>query len=226
MNPNNRNERLFGFSYNKEEPKSALEKASPVPPNSDDGVSVAAGGVFGHGIQLDSGATKDYDLIRRYRCMALHPEVDSAIEDIVNEAIVSDTNDVPVSLDLTHLDVSDRIKTIIREEFQFILHLLDFNNKAHEMFRRWYIDGRLFYHKVIDLKNPERGITDIRNIDSLKIKPIRQYNPRKPGSSIGVSGDQKPFSYRDTQVFGNAAAPQPEVQEYYPRSGFLRSITL
>ena len=114
--------------------------------------------------------------------MALHPEVDSAIEDIVNEAIVSDTNDTPVNVDLSNLDVSDRIKTIIREEFSYILHLLDFNNKAHEMFRRWYIDGRLFYHKVIDLKHPERGITDIRNIDALKIKPVREYKRGGPNA--------------------------------------------
>ena len=202
------NKPLFGFSY-KEREEESLAKASPVPPNADDGVAVAAGGLYGYGINLDQQSTKDYDLIRRYRGMALHPEVDSAIEDIVNEAIVSDTNDTPVSIDLSNLDVSERIKTIIREEFSFILHLLDFNNKAHEMFRRWYIDGRLFYHKVIDLKNPERGITDIRNIDALKIKPIRQYNAKKPGSQ-----NNSTYSARDAKVFGSVA-PQPEMEEYY-----------
>ena len=112
--------------------------------------------------------------------MALHPEIDSAIEDIVNEAIVADTNDQPVAIDLSNLDVSERIKTIIREEFSYILHLLDFNNKAHEMFRRFYVDGRIFYQKVIDLNAPERGITDIRNIDALKIKPVREYKQNGP----------------------------------------------
>ena len=87
----------------------------------------------------------------------MHPEIDSAIEDIVNEAIVADTNDQPVAIDLSNLDVSERIKTIIREEFAYILHLLDFNNKAHEMFRRFYIDGRIFYQKVIDLNNPREA---------------------------------------------------------------------
>jgi hypothetical protein len=111
----------------------------------DDGVTVAAGGFNAYGMNLDDGAAKDAELIRRYRCMAMHPEVDSAIEDIVNEAIVSDSNDTPVAIDLSNLDVSERIKTIIREEFAYILHLLDFNNKAHEMFRKWYIDGRLYY---------------------------------------------------------------------------------
>ena len=207
----NRNEKLFGFSYRDAEKEAPLEKASPVPPNSDDGVAVAAGGLYGYGITMDQGATKDYDLIRRYRSMALHPEVDSAIEDIVNEAIVSDTNDTPVAIDLSNLDVSDRIKTIIREEFSYILHLLDFNNKSHEMFRRWYIDGRLFYHKVIDLKHPERGITDIRNIDALKIKPVREYK-----RSNHTSNAQKAFSSKDAKVFGAAAQQSPaQIEEYY-----------
>ena len=207
VNPNQQKQ-LFGFSYKENEKEGPLEKASPVPPNSDDGVAVAAGGLYGYGITMDQQATKDYDLIRRYRAMALHPEVDSAIEDIINEAIVSDTNDTPVNVDLSNLDVSDRIKNIIREEFSYILHLLDFNNKSHEMFRRWYIDGRLFYHKVIDLKHPERGITDIRNIDALKIKPIREY---KIGSKA-----TKTFSSQDASAFGVASTQNSaQVEEYF-----------
>ena len=207
VNPNQQKQ-LFGFSYKENEKEGALEKASPVPPNSDDGVAVAAGGLYGYGITMDQQATKDYDLIRRYRAMALHPEVDSAIEDIINEAIVSDTNDTPVNVDLSNLDVSDRIKNIIREEFSYILHLLDFNNKSHEMFRRWYIDGRLFYHKVIDLNHPERGITDIRNIDALKIKPIREY---KIGSKA-----TKTFSSQDASAFGAASTQNSaQVEEYF-----------
>ncbi|QBP06167.1 portal vertex of the head [Synechococcus phage S-B68] len=210
MNPQN-NKPLFGFSYKEDEKEEALSKASPVPPNADDGVTVAAGGLYGYGIALDQTAVKDYELIRRYRGMALHPEVDSAIEDIVNEAIVSDTNDTPVSIDLSNLDVSERIKTIIREEFSYLLHLLDFNNKAHEMFRRWYVDGRLYYHKVIDLKHPERGITDIRNIDALKIKPIREYKNNKNSANTN-----KTFSSRDAKVYGQAQVQYPgQVEEYF-----------
>ena len=131
MNPqDNRNTRLFGFSY-KEQDTEQIQKLSPVPPNMDDGVTVAAGGIQGYGVEMDQSGSKDYDLIRKYRCMALHPEVDSAIEDIVNEAIVSDTNDTPVAIDLSNLDISERIKSIIREEFSYILHLLDSNNKSH-----------------------------------------------------------------------------------------------
>jgi len=207
--------RLFGFSYKQDELEE-INKISPIPPNSDDGVTVAAGGLTGYSLPTDAGGTKDHELIKRYRCMALHPEVDSAIEDIVNEAIVSDTNDVPVAIDLSNLDVSERIKTIIREEFAYILHLLDFNNKAHEMFRKWYIDGRLYYHKVIDLNAPERGITDIRNIDSLKIKLIREYK-KTPALPAPVLKNTRPtYSSREPQTFGKASVQMPaRVIEYF-----------
>ena len=143
QNTGNQDGRLFGFSYQQPDLDEIASKVSPVPPNADDGVTVAGGGIMGYGVDMGAGAQKDVEAIKNYRCMALHPEVDSAIEDIVNEAITSDTNDTPVAIDLSNLDVSERIKTIIREEFSYILHLLDFNNKAHEMFRRFYIDGRI-----------------------------------------------------------------------------------
>tara|TARA_R110002050_G_scaffold382_1_gene2607 strand:+ start:5071 stop:6804 length:1734 start_codon:yes stop_codon:yes gene_type:complete len=214
VNPNQDNKRLFGFSY-KEDELEQLSKLSPVPPNADDGVSVSAGGLYGYGVEFDQQSSKDYDLIRRYRCMALHPEVDSAIEEVVNEAIVSDTNDTPVAIDLSNLDVSERIKTIIREEFSYILHLLDFNNKCHEMFRRWYIDGRLYYHKVIDLSAPERGITDIRNIDALKVKPVREYKPRN-GEDPRFKSVAPPVSQKDSSTFGTGSQYLPaRVEEYF-----------
>ena len=214
MNPQQQNSRLFGFSY-KENSLEQLEKISPVPPNMDDGVTVSAGGLTGYSVSLDSSAMKDADIIKKYRCMAMHPEVDSAIEDIVNEAIVSDTNDTPVAIDLSNLDVSERIKTIIREEFAYILHLLDFNNKAHEMFRKWYIDGRMYYHKVIDLNHPERGITDIRNIDAMKIKAIREYRkPELPEPQLRSS--QKTYSSNHEKVFGKQQQQMPaRVVEYF-----------
>ena len=213
MNPTE-NQRLFGFSYKQDE-KEIAAKISPIPPNMDDGVAVAAGGLMGYSVALDSNASKDYEQIKKYRCMALHPEVDSAIEDIVNEAIVSDTNDTPVAIDLSHLDVSERIKTIIREEFAYILHLLDFNNKSHEMFRHWYVDGRLYYHKVIDLNNPERGITDIRNIDAMKIKLVREYKrPNLPEPNLRST--TRTYSSNQPQVFGQRTAQFPaRVQEYF-----------
>ena len=98
-----------------------------------------------------------------------YPECDGAIEDIVNEAIVSDTNDSPVTIELSNLKASDGIKKKIREEFRYILDLLDFDTKAHEIFRNWYIDGRLYYNKVIDQKNPTDGIQELRYIDASKM---------------------------------------------------------
>ena len=181
----------------------------------DDGVTVSAGGLYGYSVAMDSAAMQDAEQIKKYRCMALHPEVDSAIEDIINEAIVSDTNDTPVAIDLSNLEVSERIKTIIREEFSYILHLLDFNNKAHEMFRRWYIDGRLYYHKVIDLNNPERGITDIRNIDAMKIKLVREY--KKQGlPEPELRNPRRTISANEPQVFGQRGVQFPaRVVEYF-----------
>ena len=215
QNTGNQDGRLFGFSYQQPDLDELASKVSPVPPNMDDGVTVAGGGIMGYGVDMGAGSQKEADAIKNYRCMALHPEVDSAIEDIVNEAITSDTNDTPVAIDLSNLDVSERIKTIIREEFSYILHLLDFNNTAHEMFRRWYIDGRLYYHKVIDLNNPERGITDIRNIDALKVKLIREYQKPTLPEPI-LRNTNKPLSANQPQIFGQAMNQFPaRVIEYF-----------
>jgi hypothetical protein len=220
VNPNNQERKLFGFAYKKENDRT--EKISPVPPNSDDGVTLAAGGLYGQLIDLGGNSNKDYELIRKYRCMALDPAVDEAIEQIVNEAIVSDTNDTPVKMNLKNLDISDRIKVIMREEFAYILHLLDFNNKCHEMFRRWYVDGRLYYHKVIDLKKPERGLTDIRNIDAMKIKPVREL-VKDPRNKLGTP----PISSMSNPSFGALSAQFPNtIKEYYlyNKNGMMQNM--
>ena len=167
--------RLFGFSIEGEEKSRNIQ--SPVPPNNADGVdyyATSGAGFYGSYLDLEGVYKNENDLLRRYREMALHPEVDSAIEDIVNEAIVSDTNDSPVQVELSNLDASDGIKRRIREEFKYILELLDFDNKAHEIYRNWYVDGRLFYHKVIDLKKPEEGIKELRYIDAMKMRYVRK----------------------------------------------------
>ena len=111
--------------------------------------------------------------------MALHPEVDNAIEDIVNEAIVSDTNDSPIEIDLDNLNASDGIKDKIRVEFKHIKDLLDFDSKAHEIFRNWYVDGRVYYNKVIDVKDPQSGIQELRYIDPTKMRYVRKEQKKK-----------------------------------------------
>ena len=167
--------RLFGFSIEGEGKSPNIQ--SPVPPNNADGVdyyATSGAGFYGSYLDLEGVYKNENDLLRRYREMALHPEVDSAIEDIVNEAIVSDTNDSPIQIELSNLNASDGIKKKIRDEFKYILELLDFDNKAHEIYRNWYVDGRLFYHKVIDLKKPEEGIKELRYIDAMKMRYVRK----------------------------------------------------
>jgi len=171
--------KLFGFSIEDTEPLSP-SAVSPVPPNNEDGNDhYMSSGFFGSYVDIEGVYRTEFDLIKRYREMALHPEADSAIEDIVNEAIVSDSNDSPVEIELSNLNASDGIKNIIRKEFKYILDLLDFDKKAHEIYRNWYIDGRIYYHKIIDLKNPEAGIQELRYIDAMKMRYVRQQK-KKP----------------------------------------------
>ena len=162
---------LFGFQINRKE---GQKGQSPVPPNADEAIAVAAGGYYGTYVDTDNQARNEFEMIRRYRDMALHPEVDSAIDEVVNEFVVSDSHDTPVEVNLDNLDAGMNIKKKIRDEFEYIKRLLNFDNRAHEIVRSWYIDGRLFYHKVIDLDNPKRGITELRYIDPMKIKKVRQ----------------------------------------------------
>jgi hypothetical protein len=199
--------KLFGFSIEDTEPLSP-STVSPVPPNNEDGNDhYLSSGFFGSYVDIEGVYRTEFDLIKRYREMALHPECDSAIEDIVNEAIVSDTNDSPVQIDLDNLNASNGIKTKIRNEFKYILELLDFDKKSHEIYRNWYVDGRLYYHKVIDLKNPHEGIQELRYIDALKMRYIRQM--KKTGKdSIQSARNQYNNSDETSYDF-------PEIEEYF-----------
>ena len=171
---------LFGFSFRRREEELKKSAPSPVAPTNEDGAtSFIAGGYHGTYVDLDGNFKTEYDMVVKYRMMAMHPEVDSAIEDIIQEAIVTDQNDSPVQIDLANLDVSDSVKEMIRTEFDYIKNLIGFDTKAHEMFRRWYIDGRLYYHKVIDLDNPADGIKELRYVDPHKIKKVRQITKPK-----------------------------------------------
>ena len=191
---------LFGFQINR---KDKDRGQSPVPPNAEDGVAVAAGGYFGTYVETDAQARNEYDLIKRYRDMSLHPECDSAIDDIVNEFVVSDSNDTCVKIDLTNLDVGATVKRRIREEFEYIKRLLNFDMKAHELIRNWYIDGRTYYHKVIDLNDPKRGILELRYIDPLKIRKVRQKIKKvdDPMSVRGTALEHEWGDYIDYYVY-------------------------
>ena len=164
--------KLFGFLINK---RAEQVGQSPVPPTSNEDITTVAGGYFGTYVDVEGGnARNEFELIKRYRSMALHPEIDSAVDEIVNEFLVTDANDAPVEIELSNLEVGANLKKKIRDEFDYILKMLDFDLNAHNIIRQWYIDGRLYYHKVIDLANPTKGITELRQIDSLKIKKVRQ----------------------------------------------------
>ena len=169
---------FFGFEIKRKE----KELGAVTPPATDDGTyDISGGGFYSTILDTDGRSRTEDDLIRRYRDIAIQPECDSAIEDIVSEAIASDERDMCVSIALDNLQVSATIKKRIKEEFERILQLLDFNNKAHDIFRRWYVDGRIFYHKVIDSKNPRKGIQQLRYIDPRKIKKVREVETGRKG---------------------------------------------
>ena len=166
--------KLFGFSIDDSDQKSK-SIVSTVPPSNEDGVDFyLQSGFYGQYVDIEGVYRTEYDLIRRYREMALHPECDGAIEDVVNEAIVSYLYDSPIEIELSNADASDKVKESIREEFKYIKEIMDFDKKCHEIFKNWYVDGRLFYLKVIDVKKPQEGIKEIRYIDPMKMKYVRQ----------------------------------------------------
>tara|TARA_Y100001972_G_scaffold73956_1_gene89827 strand:- start:960 stop:2627 length:1668 start_codon:yes stop_codon:yes gene_type:complete len=204
--------RLFGFSIEDTEEISP-SVVSPVPENNADGSDhYLTSGFFGSYVDIEGVYRTEFDLIKRYREMALQPECDSAIEDIVSEALVSDTNDSPVEIELSNLNASDGIKKKIREEFKAVKDLLDFDKKAHEIYRNWYIDGRLYYHKVIDLKKPEEGIVELRYIDSMKMRYVRQQKKPKNDIRIANINNDNPMEYEF-----------PEIEEYFvytPKSSY------
>ena len=170
---------LFGYSLERAK-KGQNNGPSFVRKESDDAATpVAGGGYFGTAIDLDGSYKDESDLIRRYREMSIHPECDRAVDDVVNEAIAGERDDSPVDVDLANLDVSAGIRKKIRDEFHNVLRLLDFDKKAYDIFRRWYIDGKLYYHKVIDTKNPRRGITELRYIDPRKIRKVIEFEAKK-----------------------------------------------
>ena len=165
---------LFGFSINRSKKDTGGEQVFTTPTPDDGAIDVAGGGFFGQILDTDGREKTELDLIRRYRDIAQQPECDSAIEDIINEAITSDQVSQSVTLRTDRLPYSEKIKREMRKEFNKILSLLEFEHKGHDILRRWYVDGRIFFHKVIDSKNPRKGIVDLRYIDCTKIKKARQ----------------------------------------------------
>jgi len=206
--------RLFGFSIDSnQKPPSVM---SPVPQTNEDGVdNYIASGFYGQYVDIEGVYKTEHDLIKRYREMALHPECDGAIEDVVNEAIVSDLYDSPVEIELSNLNASDKLKKVIREEFKYLKEIMDFDRKAHEIFRNWYVDGRVYYLKVIDVKNPQAGIQDLRYIDPMKMKYVRQEKKKDPRMDIRIPGVAQKNQVEITL--------EPQIEEYFvytPKSNY------
>jgi hypothetical protein len=214
--------KLFGFKFEDNREKQSKKIVSPIPRNEEDKSDFyISSGFYGQYVDIEGVYKSEADLIRRYREMSLHPECDSAIEDVVNEAIVSDLNDSPVEIDLSNLPASDKLKEIIREEFKYLKEVMDFDKKCHEIFRNWYVDGRIYYHKVIDFNKPSDGIKEVRYIDALKIKYIRKL--KKDNKDAFGSQYRNIVNGKNQVDFSNQ-----EVEEFYmydPNVGSSQNAT-
>lgn len=210
---------LFGYKSNiKPEPQ--LPSIVPKREDNDGAIELSSTGVFGQYIDLEGKITNDFDLVSKYRDVALQPEIDFALGDIVNEAIVIDEDDDPIELNLDNLDgYSEKIKNVLLEEFKTILNLLNFNNRGHEIFRQWYVDGRLYYHLIINEKNPKAGIQEMRNIDPRKIKKIREIiKEKRPDGVEFVKRTEEYFIYNSN---GFTSGDYKKITSFTPNSNAL-----
>ena len=196
---------LFGFeiSRKKEEQKQDQNKTFAPPQNDDGAVVIQSGAYYGTYVDLDGVVRNEIELITRYREMSMQPEIEGAIDDIVNEAIVIEDNGKSVEINLDDLKQADTIKKKIKNEFEYILKLLNFGNMGHDIFRRWYIDGRLFYHLVINEKRPQDGIQELRYIDPRRIRKVREIQKTKDLTGMEVVKQVKEYYlYNERGVIG------------------------
>ena len=203
---------LFGFNITRVKPQTDPKQQFSQPQAEDGTQVVAAGGFFGSYLDMEGTAKTEQDLIRRYREIALHPECDMAIEDIVNEAITSNENRQSVKVITENLgQYSSKIKSKIESEFSEILRLLQFNTRGHDLFRRWYVDGRIFFQKIIDAENTKNGIVELKYLDPRKVKKIREVRKRRPEgmvspTNINIADETvEYFVYNERGIQGAAA---------------------
>ena len=176
---------LFGFSITRLKKQSDPKQSFTVAPADDGTQTIAAGGYFGQYLDMEGTAKTEADLILRYREIALHPECDLEVEDIVNEAIVANENKEAVRVNVDNLPYGKDVRRKIENEFKEVLRLMQFNTKGHDIFRRWYVDGRIFYQKVIDRNSTNKGITELKYLDPRKIKRIREVRKKRPEGATG-----------------------------------------
>ena len=178
---------LFGFQITRVKPKDDPKQNFSIPVADDGATTVAAtGGYFGQYLDIEGTAKNEADLIRRYREISLHPETDTAIDDIVNEAIVVEGDKEPVRCVLNNLPFGNDVRRKIEDEFRYILRLMQFNTKGHDIFRRWYVDGRMYYQKIIDRENPRTGLLELKYLDPRKIKKVREVRKNRTQGSLDI----------------------------------------
>ena len=172
---------LFGFSISRDKGEEDQKtQQSFTPPTNDDGaLTITSAAYYGTYVDLDGTAKNEVELISRYREMAMQPEIESAIDDIINEAICQDDDGKNIKIVLDNLKQPEKIKDAIRAEFGNVLRILNYNNMAHDIFRRYYVDGRLYYHIIIDRENPMQGIRELRYIDPRKLRKVREVKKKK-----------------------------------------------
>jgi len=211
---------LFGYKISKSKEEGGTSFTAPT---SDDGaVDIAGGGFFSSYLNTDGKEKTDIELIRRYRDIAQQSECDTAIEDIINEGIVANERDISVQIVLDNIPYSNKIKKTITDEFDEVLRLLKFEQKGHDLFRRWYVDGRIYFHKIIDQKLPKKGITEVRYIDATKIRKVRKVEKEKDHKTgvDKIKNVQEFFLYNEKGL-GSTGASQgiqihPDAITYVP----------
>ena len=218
---------LFGFSIGRVDKDQKNKQSFALPEPEDGALEVGpSGGAYGTYVDLEGFAKNELDLIRKYREMATYPECDQAIDDVVNEAVVTNREESPVSLSLEKSNLSDTIKEQIKHEFSELVRLLDFRKVGYEMFRKWYVDGRLFFHVIIDNKNPKRGILELRPIAPLKIKKVRQpkITQGRNGAELDTSAFQEYYVFNEKGISQTAGGSTVQISAdsvSYVHSGVL-----
>jgi hypothetical protein len=197
---------LFGFSITRKKQEQDPKQNFTTPQADDGTTTVAAGGYFGSYLDMEGTAKNEADLVRRYREISLHPECDQAIEDICNEAIVSSEEKDSVRVTLENIPFGNEVKKRIDEEFLNVLKLMNFSTKGFEIFKRWYVDGRIFYQKIIDRETPKNGITELRYIDPRKIKKVRELKKMRSTVDLSLTNDyEEYFMFNEKGVAGSTS---------------------
>jgi len=197
---------LFGFQITRKKQEQDPKQNFTTPQADDGTTTVAAGGYFGSYLDMEGTAKNEADLVRRYREISLHPECDQAIEDICNEAIVSSEEKDSVRVTLENIPFGNEVKKRIDEEFLNVLKLMNFSTKGFEIFKRWYVDGRIFYQKIIDRETPKNGITELRYIDPRKIKKVRELKKMRSTVDLSLTNDyEEYFMFNEKGVAGSTS---------------------